>query len=103
MTVQKILHPRVREEAQKNPPRVAEHHDERRQLAPRAADLQVAEMPPVHFRLLARKAAQPLALSIGNGSSVWRMKVRYPSITDLRGGGPILDSPACASTRRTTP
>jgi hypothetical protein len=53
VTAQKILHPGIREEAQKNLPRVAQHHDERHQLASRAADLETTEMSPVYLRLFA--------------------------------------------------
>ena len=43
----------VEEEAQEDPARVAPHHDEGHQRAACAADLQVAEAPPVDLRLLA--------------------------------------------------
>ena len=59
MAAQEALHPRIQEEAQEDLPRVAQHHDERHQRTPGAADLEVAEMTPVHLRLLARQAAQP--------------------------------------------
>ena len=54
MAAQEVLHPGIREEAQEDLPRVAEHHDERHQRAARPADGEMAEMPPVHLRLLAR-------------------------------------------------
>ena len=44
MAAQKALHPGVPKEAEKNPPRVAEHHDEGHQRSPRAADLKMAEV-----------------------------------------------------------
>ena len=59
MAAQEALHPGIEEEAQEDLPRVAQHHDERHQRTPGPADLQVAEVPPVHLRLLARQAAQP--------------------------------------------
>ena len=59
MAAQEALHPRIQEEAQEDLPRVAQHHDERHQRTPGPANLQVAEVPPVHLRLLARQAAQP--------------------------------------------
>jgi hypothetical protein len=59
MAPQEALHPRIQEEAQKNLPRVVQHHDAGHQQTPRAADLEVAEMAPVDLRLLAGQAAQP--------------------------------------------
>ena len=38
---------------------MAQHHDERHQRAPCAADREMAEMSPVHLRLLTRQATQP--------------------------------------------
>ena len=48
----------VEEEAQEDPARVAQHHDEGHQGAACAADLQMAEVPPVDLCLLARQRAQ---------------------------------------------
>ena len=59
MAAQEALHPGVQEEAQEDLPRVAQHHDERHQRTPRAADLEMAEVAPVDLRLLAGQAAQP--------------------------------------------
>ena len=53
MATQEVLHPGVREEAQEDLARVAEHHDERHQRTPGAADFEMAEMSPVHLPLLA--------------------------------------------------
>ena len=58
MAAQKVLHPGVEVEPEKNLPRVAEHHDERHQRTAAATDLQVAKMAPVHLRLFAGQAAQ---------------------------------------------
>ena len=59
MAAQEVLHPGVEEEAQEDLPRVAQHHDERHQRTAGAADLQMAEVPPVDLRLFAGQAAQP--------------------------------------------
>jgi hypothetical protein len=59
MAAQKILHAGVEEKPQKDLARVAEHDDERHQRPAGAADLQMAEMPPVDLRLFAGQAAQP--------------------------------------------
>ena len=56
---QEVLHPGIKEEAQENLPRMAQHHHERHQRTPRTANLQVAEMGPVDLCLFARQAAQP--------------------------------------------
>jgi len=102
------------------------------QRTPRAADVEVPEMSPVHLTLFTGQAAQP---QIGLGSGTWpvagnqvaevigaaaiatlahhRIKAaggqgwellngRYASICDGRGGGPGRGRPACASTGRTT-
>ena len=58
VATQEVLHPGVREEAQEDLARVAEHHDERHQRTPRAADLEMAEMSPIDLSLLAGQAAQ---------------------------------------------
>jgi len=58
VAAQKVLHPRVEEEAQEDLPRVAQHHHERHQRAPGATDLPMAEMRPVHLRLFCGQAAQ---------------------------------------------
>ena len=47
-----------RKKRRKMLPRVAQHHHEGHQRAPRAADLQVAEVRPVDLRLLAGQGAQ---------------------------------------------
>ena len=56
---QEVLHSGIKEEAQEDLPGMAQHHHERHQRTPRAADLQMAEVRPVHLALLARQAAQP--------------------------------------------
>src|SRR5208282_5119406 len=47
MAAQEALHSGVREEAQKDLARVAQHHPERHQRPPRPADLKVAEVSPL--------------------------------------------------------
>ena len=54
VATQEVLHG-VREEAQKDLARVAEHHDERHQRTPRAPDLEMAEMPPIDLPLRRRR------------------------------------------------
>jgi hypothetical protein len=49
---------RVQTEAQEDAPRVAQHHDESHQRTLGATNEQVAEVTPVHLRLLARECAQ---------------------------------------------
>ena len=56
VAAQEVLHPGVQEEAQEDLPRMAQHHHERHQRAPCAADREMAEMSPVHLRLLTRQA-----------------------------------------------
>ena len=58
MAAQEVLHAGIEEEAQEDLPRVAQHHDERHQRTPRPANLEMAEMSPVHLRLFAGQAAQ---------------------------------------------
>ncbi|WP_275451331.1 hypothetical protein [Sorangium cellulosum] len=53
-------HRRAGEEAQEDPPRVAEHHDEGPERASSPADNQLAEVRPVDLRLLAGQRAEPL-------------------------------------------
>jgi hypothetical protein len=47
MAAQEVLHAGVEEEAQKDLPREAEHHDEGHQRTPRPADRHVAEVTPL--------------------------------------------------------
>jgi len=54
VAAQEVLHAGIEAVAQEDLPRVAQHHHERHQRTPRPADLQMAEMAPVHLRLLAR-------------------------------------------------
>ena len=58
MTAQEVLHARIEKEAQKNLARVAQDHDESHQRTARAADGEMAEMPPINLGLLARQGAQ---------------------------------------------
>jgi len=58
VAAQETLHPGVEKEAQKDLARVTEHHDECHQRTARTADLQVAEVPPVHLCLFTRQAAR---------------------------------------------
>ena len=58
VAAQEALHAGIEEEAQEDPARIAQHHDERHQRAAGAADAEMAEMPPVDLRLLAGQAAQ---------------------------------------------
>jgi hypothetical protein len=53
VATQEVLHPGVQEEAQEDLPRMAQHHDEGHQWAPCPADLELAEMSPVHLCLFA--------------------------------------------------
>ncbi|MGK3961558.1 hypothetical protein WMF38_51685 [Sorangium sp. So ce118] len=53
-------HRRARKEAQEDPPRIPEHHDEGPERAKRPADSQLAEVRPVDLRLLAGQRAEPL-------------------------------------------
>jgi hypothetical protein len=58
MTAEKVLHPGVWEEAQKDLPRVAEYHNKCHQRSPRAANLEMSEVSPVDLALFARQAPQ---------------------------------------------
>ncbi|WP_437618260.1 hypothetical protein [Sorangium sp. So ce1151] len=53
-------HRRAGEEAQEDPPRVTEHHDEGPERTQCPADGQLAEVRPVDLSLLAGERAQPL-------------------------------------------
>ena len=72
-----VLHPGVREEAQEDLARVAEHHDERHQWPPRAADLEMAEMSPTRRRCWSasrsRSARRPMSAST---STIIRSRTR---------------------------
>ena len=68
VAAQEARHPGVQEEAQEDLARMAQHHDERHQRAACPADREMAEMSPVHLRLLAGQAAQPqIRLGLGRG------------------------------------
>jgi hypothetical protein len=84
VATQEVLHPGVREEAQEDLARVAEHHDERHQWPPRAADLEMAEMSPIDLPLLAGKAAQA---QIGFG--FWTRPMAGDEMTEVIGTAPI--------------
>jgi hypothetical protein len=58
IAAQEVLHAGVEEEAQEDLSRVAQHHDEGHQRPPRTADVEMAEMRPIHLRLLAGERAQ---------------------------------------------
>jgi hypothetical protein len=58
MTTQEVFHACIEKEAQKYLPRVAQNHDKRHQRTPRASNLKVAEVGPVHLPLFARQATQ---------------------------------------------
>src|SRR4029077_19038402 len=58
VATQEVPHPGVQEEAQEDLPRMAQHHDERHQWTPRPADLEMAEMSPVHLCLFAGQATK---------------------------------------------
>jgi hypothetical protein len=60
MAAHEERHGRAKIEAEKEPSRVAEHHDERPEGASGSADLQLAEVRPVHLGLLAGQRVQPL-------------------------------------------
>ena len=66
MATQEVFHAGIQAEAQEDLPRVAQHHDERHQRTPRAADLQVAEAAPIDLSLFAGKGAQAqIGLGLG--------------------------------------
>ena len=58
MAAQEGVHAGVEEEAQEDLARLAQHHDKGHQRTPRAADLQMTEVAPVHLRLLSGQRAQ---------------------------------------------
>jgi hypothetical protein len=58
MTPQEAVHLGVQTKVQEHAPRVAQHHDEAHERAPRAAYCQVPEMGPVALHLLTRQRAQ---------------------------------------------
>jgi hypothetical protein len=70
VAAQEILYSGVEGEPQKDLARVAEHHDECHQRTARPADLQVAEVSPVHLGLFTRQAAQA---QIGLRRAAWAM------------------------------
>jgi hypothetical protein len=59
MSAQEALQARVKEEAQEDLTRVAQHHDKGHQRPAGATDGEMAEVAPVHLGLLADEAAQP--------------------------------------------
>ena len=66
MSAQKTRHPRVVEEANENPTRVAQRHHEREQATLRFAHHHLAKVRPVHLRLFSRhrfKAGKGLGLA----------------------------------------
>src|SRR5215471_11930136 len=70
MAAQEVLQAGVEEEAQKDLPRVAEHHDECHQGPARATDHQLAEVTPVTLRLFGGECAQT---QIGLRLPAWPM------------------------------
>ena len=68
MATQEVLHAGIQAEAQEDLPRVAQHHDERHQRTPRAADLQMAEVAPIDLSLFAGKGAQA-QIGLGRGAA----------------------------------
>jgi hypothetical protein len=70
MSAQEALQARIEEEAQKDPARVAQHHDEGHQWPAGATDGEMTEVAPVHLALLPGQAAQP---QIGLGGLPWTM------------------------------
>ena len=67
MTGQERLHSRVQEEAQEDPARGTQDHDESHQRPSGAADLEMPEVTPVDLGLFAGKRAQP-QVSLGLGA-----------------------------------
>src|SRR5215212_3856611 len=65
VAAQEVLHAGIEAEVQEELPRIAQHHHERHQRPPRAADLDAAKMAPVDQGLFAWQAAQT---QIGLGS-----------------------------------
>ena len=53
VSAQEVLHAGVEEEAQEDPPRVAQHYDKRHQWTACPADGEMAEMSPVDLCLFA--------------------------------------------------
>ncbi len=68
MAPQEAVHAGVQAEAQEDAPGIAQHHHEGHQRALGAADLQMAEVTPVHLRLLAGQRAQA---QVGLGRWAW--------------------------------
>jgi hypothetical protein len=69
VAAQKVLHPRVRIETQEYLARITQHHDEGHQRPPRAPDLEVAKMAPIHLRLFAGQRPQAqIGLDFCSGS-----------------------------------
>jgi hypothetical protein len=58
VSAQEVLHAGIEEEAQEDLARVAQHHDERHQRAPRPADFEMSEVSPVDLCLFTGQAAQ---------------------------------------------
>src|SRR6476620_2851488 len=84
VATQEVLHPCVEEEAQEDLARVAEHHDERHQWTPRAADLEMAKMSPIDLPLLAGQAAQA---QIGFG--FWTRPTAGDEMAEVIGTPPV--------------
>ena len=59
MAAQEALQARIEEEAQEDPARVAQHHDEGHQWPAGATDGEMAEVTPVDLALLGGQGAQP--------------------------------------------
>ena len=78
VATQEVLHAGVKEEAQVNRARVRQHHNEGHQRPARPANLQMAEVAPVHLALFARQRAQ---VEEGLGGRAWPVQ-RY-LVTEL--------------------
>ncbi len=68
VATQEAVHLGIEAEAQEDAPRVAQHHHEAHERAPRTADLQVIEVGPVTLHLFTRQRAQA---QVGLGRRPW--------------------------------
>jgi hypothetical protein len=58
VAAQEVLHASVEEEVQEDPPRVAQHHNERHQRTACPADFEVSKMSPVDLSLFTGQRTQ---------------------------------------------
>ena len=92
MTGQERLHSRVQEEAQEDPARGTQDHDESHQRPSGAADLEMPEVTPVDLGLFAGKRAQPqVSLGLGAGAAWWSVGSQ-PATSQGEANGVAVDS-----------